>query len=268
MRRSKRLDYKKLSETGEKIQKEVEVEEVQQEVVEEQGEKVAELSNLLRSISISEDLQLMSREAEMEKEKIDALAIDESTIADDIADYIDENEVEDATSISEIEGKINKIEQLRTSYRKKHKELKLMLGSKYGEVYEKDHDKKLSSVKEYIKKANHFKKEMIEHKSKADIKLEASKIRSKVFLFEEVETTIKSLYGKFSANIIDMNDDEISDRKNELPKQVQKLENLPKMVHDILESSELAMENRINDIMDMYRKINKLKESYSHCIDD
>ena len=143
MRRSKRLDYKKLSETGEKIQKEVEVEEVQQEVVEEQGEKVAELSNLLRSISISEDLQLMSREAEMEKEKIDALAIDESTIADNIADYIDENEVEDATSISEIEGKINKIEQLRTSYRKKHKELKLM----YGEVYEKDHDKKLSSLK-------------------------------------------------------------------------------------------------------------------------
>ena len=67
---------------------------------------------------------------------------------------------------------------------------------------------------------------MIEHKSKADIKLE------------------------------------------ELPKQVQKLENLSKMVHDILECSESALENRINDIMDMYRKINKLKESYSHCIDD
>ena len=164
------MDYKKLSETGERIQKEVEVEEDKQEVVEEQGEEVAELSNLLRSISISEDLQLMSREAEMEKEKIDALAVDESTIAEDIADYIDENEVEDATSISEIEGKINDIEQLRPSYRKKHKELKLMLGSKYGEVYEEDYDKKLSSVKEYIKKANHFKKEMIEHKSKVDIK--------------------------------------------------------------------------------------------------
>ena len=41
-----------------------------------------------------------------------------------------------------------------------------MLGSKYGEVYEKDHDKKLSSVKEYIKKANHFKKEMIGHRRK------------------------------------------------------------------------------------------------------
>ena len=34
----------------------------------------------------------MSREAEMEKGKIDALAIDESTIAEDTADYIDKNE--------------------------------------------------------------------------------------------------------------------------------------------------------------------------------
>ena len=40
------------------------------------------------------------------------------------------------------------------------------------------------------------------------------------------------------------------------------------MVHDILEWSEPAMENGINDIMDMYRKINQLKESYSHCIDN
>ena len=61
--------------------------------------------------------------------------------------------------------------------------------------------------------------------------------------------------------MINMNDYKISDRKNELPKQVQKLENLSKMVHDILECSKPAMGNRINDIMDMYRKINKLKDS-------
>ena len=93
-------------------------------------------------------------------------------------------------------------------------------------------------------------------------------MRSKLFPFEEVETIIKSLYDKFSANITDMNDDEISDRKKELPKQVQKLENVSKMVHGILECSEPAMKNIINDILDMYKKINKLKESYSQCIDD
>ena len=40
------------------------------------------------------------------------------------------------------------------------------------------------------------------------------------------------------------------------------------MVYDILECSEPAMENKINDIMDMYRKITKLKESYSQSIDN
>ena len=34
-----------------------------------------------------------------------------------------------------------------------------------------------------------------------------------------------------------------------------------KMVYDVLERSEPAMENKINDIMDMFKKINKLKES-------
>ena len=265
MRRAKpRFDYNQLGETGKKVQKEVAAEEDNQDVVEEQGEEVAELSSLLRSISISGDLQLMSKEADMEKEKIDALPIDESTIAD----YIDENEVGDVSSVAEIEGKINKIEELRTAYRRKHKQLKLLLGSKYGEVYDEDYDRKVSSVKEYIKNANHFKKEMIERKSKSEIKLEASKIRSRVFLFEEVENTIKNLYGKFSANINDINDEEVSVRKNELPKQVEKLENVSKSIHDILECSDPAMESRINNIMEMYRKINLLKESYSQCIDN
>ena len=167
-------------------------EDTQKEENLEQGEKVAELSNLLRSISISENLQMMSSEADMEKEKIDALEIDESTIAEDIEDYIDENEVDDATSIGEIDVKINKMEEFRTLYRKKHKELKLILGSKYGEAYGDDYDRKLRSVKEYIKKANHFKKEI----------------------------------------------------------------------------NGTSMEHKMDEIMQRYRKIIKLKESYSQCIDN
>ena len=60
----------------------------------------------------------------------------------------------------------------------------------------------------------------------------------------------------------------MSDRNTELPMQVQKMENLLEMVHDILKCSEPTMKNRINDIVDMHRKINELKENYSHCIDD
>ena len=72
MRRSKRIDYKKLNETGEKVP------------VENQDrgtEEVAEISRLLRSISISEeDLQISDQEDIMDKQKIDALMIDESTL--------------------------------------------------------------------------------------------------------------------------------------------------------------------------------------------
>ena len=266
MRRSKRLDYKQLSETRERVEKEVEAD-TQKEEVPEQGEDVAELSNLLRSISISENLHVMSSEADM-KEKIDALTIDESTIAEDIEDYIDENEVDVSTCIAEIDVKINKMEEFRTSYRKKHKELKLILGSKYEDLYSGNYDRKLSSVKEYIKRVNHFKKEMIERKSNADSKIQASKVRSKTFLYEETEKTIRDLNGKFNVSFENMNDEEVANRKGDLPKDIQKLENLSKKIHDILECSESSMEYKIDEIMQRYRQITKLKESYIQCIEN
>ena len=65
--------------------------------------EVSKLSNLLRSISVNEDLELVSSEENMSQEKIDALSIEESTIADGISDFIDENQVEDMLDALEID---------------------------------------------------------------------------------------------------------------------------------------------------------------------
>ena len=82
---------------------------------------VPKLSNLLKSIPISEDLQLVSSENQnMSQETIDALSIEESTIADDISDFTNENQVEDMLDASKIDSRIRKLEELRTGYRKKH----------------------------------------------------------------------------------------------------------------------------------------------------
>ena len=82
---------------------------------------VPKLSNLLKSIPISEDLQLVSSENQnMSQETIDALSIEESTIADDISDFTNENQVEDMLDASKIDSEIRKLEELRTGYRKKH----------------------------------------------------------------------------------------------------------------------------------------------------
>ena len=73
-------------------------------------------------------MELVSSEENMSQEKIDALSIEESTIADDISDFIDENQVENMLDASEIYNKIRKLEELRTGYRRKHKESKILSG--------------------------------------------------------------------------------------------------------------------------------------------
>ena len=130
-RSKKRLDYKKLGETGKRTEKQLKGEE---EADRDNTGEVSKLSNLLKSISISEDLQLVSSEENMSQETIHALSIEKLTIAGDISNFIDENQVEDMLEVSEIDNKIGKLEELRTGYRRQYKELKILKGISYEDL--------------------------------------------------------------------------------------------------------------------------------------
>ena len=108
------LDYEQVNKTVEKVEKE-----------EDEGDQVEEVSNLFTTISISEDLQSLNVEKSMDKQKADALVMDEATIGEDIDDYIDEKNVGNMLSIKEVDEEIQQIEELRTAYRRKHNELKV-----------------------------------------------------------------------------------------------------------------------------------------------
>ena len=153
MRRSKRLDYEQVNKTVEKVEKE-----------EDEGDQVEEVSNLFTTISISEDLQSRNVEKSMDKQKADALVMDEATIGEDIDDYIDEKNVGNMLSIKEVDEEIQQIEELRTAYRRKHNELKVLLGSNYEGLYIKDGKKRLTSLKNFIMKVNMVKRDMSERK--------------------------------------------------------------------------------------------------------
>ena len=86
---------------------------------------------MFRTISISEDLQSLNIKESIDKQKADALVIDESTIGEDIDDYTDENNLENMLSIEEIDARIQQIKELKTAYRRKYNELKVLLGSSY-----------------------------------------------------------------------------------------------------------------------------------------
>ena len=89
MRRRKRINYKVFSETVEKEEK------VDGQSEEAGTVEVSEISNLLRSISISGDisegLDQIGEGDNMDKQRIDAIRVELSTIADDIEDFIDGN---------------------------------------------------------------------------------------------------------------------------------------------------------------------------------
>ena len=56
-------------------------------------------------------MRLLSSEENMSQEKRDALSIEESTLANDKSDFIDENQKEDMLNESEIDNKISKLQE-------------------------------------------------------------------------------------------------------------------------------------------------------------
>ena len=224
MTRSKRVEYKQKNETGEKVEKE-----------EVENNQIEEVSNLVRTISISKDFQSLNAEESMDKQKADALLMDETTIGEDTDDYIDENNVDNVLSIEEVDEKIQRIAVLRTAYGKKHNELKVLLGSSYEESYAEDGKSvKIDVIKNYTMKANMVKRDKSARKLIPDI---ASKKRSEEFLVQEVKTTMQNLQSTLNTDAKHISDNEVKERKSGLLKLIERTENLSKMVQNLLECS-------------------------------
>ena len=121
-------------------------------------------------------------------------------------------------------------------------------------------------VKEYIRGANSFKKELAEKKSLVDLKTEESKRRSELFLKDEVRSTMKSLHSVFTADVKKLTDDEVVDRRSNLSEQVEKFTNMTKLIHELLESTNPVTETKVDDILSSYHNLRKLKDSYTSSV--
>ena len=255
-----------LSETGEKEEK---VDGYPEEV---ETVEVHEVSNVLRSVSISEDisegLDQIGDEDNLDKQRIDTMRVELLIIADDIEDFIDENEVDENSTTTEVDCKISKIEEVRTSYRNLQNELKILSEASYEELYGRDKERQLSLMKDYIKKGNNLKKYAAAKKSEADIKVNISKARSEMFLVQEVKTSISYLQEIFKVDVSNINDAEIKSRKDDMSKHLQQLDNLSKKMQNLLECANSVIEDQIEDIVGSYNHIKKLKDVYQQTIKD
>ena len=138
----------------------------------------------------------------------------------------------------------------------------MLLGSNYEESYAEDAKKRLTSVKHYIMKANMVKRDKSERKRIPDTKSIASKKRSEEFLVQEVKATMRNLHSTLKTDVKHLNDDEVKERKSGLLKLIKRIENLSKMVHNLLECSNSVAKDEVDEIMTNYSNISILNEKY------
>ena len=146
--------------------------------------------------------------------------------------------------------------------------MKILSEASYEELYERDKERQLSLMKDYIKKGNNLKKYAAAKKSEADVKVNISKARSEMFLVLEVKTSISYFQEIFKVDIGNINDDEIKSRKDDMSKHLQQLDNLSKKMQNLLECTISVIEDQFKDIVGTYSHIKKLKDVYQPTIKD
>ena len=92
-------------------------------------------------------------------------------------------------------------------------------------------------MKNYIENGQSLKKDMSERRSEAYIKQKASKLRSELFLGQEVKSSIAHLQKVFRVDVKVLKDNEIATRKIDLPKELKKMDKVLNMLHSLLKSS-------------------------------
>ena len=143
-----------------------------------------------------------------------------------------------------------------------------MSEASYEELYERDKERQLSLMKDYIKKGNNLKKYAAAKKSEADVKVNISKARSEMFLVLEVKTSISYFQKIFKVDTGNISDDEIKSRKDDMSKHLQQLDNLSKKTQNLLECTNSVIEDQFKDIVGTYSHIKKLKDVYQPTIKD
>ena len=107
-----------------------------------------------------------------------------------------------------------------------------------------------------------MKKHAAAKKSEADIKVNLSKARTKMFLVQEVKTSISYLEKIFKVDISNISGDKIKSRKDDMPKHLQQLDNLSQKMQNLLEFANSVTEDQVEDIGRSYNHIKKLKDVY------
>ena len=193
-------------------------------------------------------------------------AIQEGSIADDIDDFIDENPLDDIkSSIPDLDTAINSVENLRSLYRNKHKESVDHVGTgNYNQEEENKFKTRLDVMKKYILSARASRKLLRKCEGDAKTEIEEQKKRKLKFLGDEIARSMTDLETKFSVELKDKTNDEVSRLKNDLSQLSKDIQSVAKTIQAIVEAGETAEIVEVYE--DRYKKLLTSKISYDKSV--
>ena len=206
----------------------------------------------------------------MDQEKTSQLQTEQATLADDINDFIDENNLDDNISdIEDIESCISRIEQIRSKYRRTPKDLS-KLSDNYEINYGKEFLETITSIKCYIKEANRRKGMIQQLQKEADVekkdnerKIEVQKQIKKneacQFQINEINQLVKELNEEFKIKPDEIEDEHLLQMKNEIKETNNKMDRLSLRIKDLLPLTQ-ALD------LEQEKAIRKLTADYQHVI--
>ena len=212
----------------------------------------------------------------MDQEKISQLQVEQATLADDMNDFLDENNLNDNISdIQDIESCISRIEQLRSKYRHTHKDLS-KLSDNYEINYGKEFLETITSIKCYIKKANRRKGMIWQLQKEADVekkdnerKIEVQKQIKKneacQFQINEINQLVKELNEEFKIKPDEIEDEHLLQMKNEIKETNNKMDRLLLRIIDLLpltQAWDLEQEEAIRKLTADYQHLITQKNKY------
>ena len=182
-----------------------------------------------------------SQVAEMADVKA-TLKVEFNTITEDIADFFDENPVAEVCQTVEDHDLINKeVEQLRSSYRGKHNQLKVALDdAEYETDFKQAYEGNITKFKEYIKQVKESRRKL--RNGEEETFKEKASIQAKKFHFLDSEVTkkITRLEKIFTLTTDQWNskdDNEIEQRRKDLLERGKEIQSLLPAIKELMDYS-------------------------------
>ena len=218
-------------------------------------------------VQLTEDVDDVVDPIQLKMAEQDELKTQIESLVDDIDDFLSENPCVDfKNSIFDLDSAIKNIEDLRSTFRCKHKQLEKTYAdnTEYVNEYGVAYQNKIDELKNYILNAKTYRKDLRSNEDKAKLAENNVKERKLIFLNNEVKLAMDRLEKIFGTSLSDEKEEEVTRRKNDLPERRKETERILKSIQDIVGAGEEV--ETVKAIQARYTDLLTALESYTELV--